>query len=318
MSNVVFTEYGVLPYALSPTAPLIVGTTRLEKRLGAIVSVKVKTDSKSFVVHSDLAPLQGFSEDGLQDGLDALERSLPRWLNHELPLIDLRKGLSELWEAFVDVEPDLNALSWCMFGLCVQTHAKVRGLLPRDILSLETFEPEEVALEFRSKGAPKLKFHSEDDIERILAAMEKQPIRLDSNCIFNGPDVLRIGKSLPKEKIVYWEEPTRDSRALQQLREMGIRVAKDESLMSNDWQVDDCDAYVIKPTVLGWKKTDSVLRYAQSKDLGIAISTAYESSIGRSFLRELACATGPKTTLGLGGQDLFTNDIKIEEIANAI
>lgn len=316
--RVVFTEYGVLPYALLPTTPLIVGTTRLEKRLGAIVSVKVKTDTNSFVVHSDLAPLQGFSEDGLQDGLDALERSLPRWLDHELPLIDLRKGLSELWEAFVDVEPDLNALSWCMFGLCVQTHAQVRGLRPRDILSAQTFVPKEVALECRSQGTPKLKFHHEDDTARILLAMEEQAIRLDSNCIFSGAEALRIASNFPKEKIVYWEEPTRDSDALQALRELGIRVAKDESLMSSDWQLDECDAYVIKPTVLGWKKTDAVIRHAQTNDLEIAISTAYESSIGRDFLRELACATGPKTTLGLGGENLFTNDIKMEEIEHAI
>ncbi len=323
MSNVVFSEYGVLPYALLPTQPLIVGTTRLEKRLGAIVSVKVKTDTSSFVVHSDLAPLQGFSEDGLQDGLDALERSLPRWLDHELPLIDLRKGLSELWEAFVDVEPDLNALSWCMFGLCVQTHAHVRGLRPRDILNSETFVPEEVVLQSGSKGmgndkSKKLKFHKEEDLEHILLAMNDEAIRLDSNCIFSGTDVLRIAANLPKEKIVYWEEPTRDSDALQALRKMGIRVAKDESLMSGDWLSDECDAYVVKPTVLGWKKTDAVIRHAQSKNLSIAISTAYESNIGRNFLRELACASGPKTTLGLGAEKLFTNDINIQEIADAI
>lgn len=318
MSNVVFIEYGVLPYALVPTTPLIVGTTRLEKRLGAIVSVKVKSESDIFVVHSDLAPLQGFSEDGLQDGLDALERSLPRWLDHELPLIDLRKGLSELWEAFVDVEPDLNALSWCMFGLCVQTHARVRGNRARDILNSETFVPKEVALEFQSSAALKMKFHSEADLPKILSAMENQAIRLDSNCVFSGPEVLRIAETLPKEKIVYWEEPTHDSDAVQALRKMGVRVAKDESLMSSDWKSEECDAYVVKPTVLGWKKTDAVIRHAQSKDLSIAISTAYESSIGRDFLRELACATGPKTTLGLGTPKLFTNDIKIEEIADAI
>ncbi|GEM_PF-7001480 len=326
MNGVVFTEYGVLPYALLPRSPLIVGTTRLEKRLGAIVSVKVKTDTNSFVVHSDLAPLQGFSEDGLQEGLDALGRALPRWLDHELPLIDLRKGLSELWEAFVDVEPDLNALSWCMFALCVQTHSRVRGLRPAEILGGKTQNAsvEEVGLERLADAypgdavAPKLKFHSEADLSRILEIAGNRSIRLDSNGIFSAADVVRIAKTLPLEKIVYWEEPTRDSDAITALRALGIRVAKDESLLSADWEEQICDAYVVKPTVLGWKKTDAVLRKAKANNMELAISTAYESSIGRAFLRELALSLGPNTTLGLGPKDLFSNDINIDEIADAI
>lgn len=316
MNTIIFSDYKVHTYTLQPVEPpLIVGLDHLERRHGAIVEVMVKTATDSFSVFSDLAPLQGFSQDALYTSLQAIERTFPRWLDQELPLIDVSAGLSDLWEAFVDVESDLNALSWCFFGICVQTHAAAKNISVHEVLSKApiAFKPELISLNGKGPGILKLKFHKYEDLAEIQKIAQLQRVHLDSNRAFDGIEVMLLASELPMQNIVVWEEPTHDQSAFQSLREVGFHTARDESLLAAHWINFPCDTYVIKPTVLGWRKTMDVIAHARKKNRPIVISSAYESQIGRDFLEAFGGALGPKTKLGLGSENLYRNNISLED-----
>ena len=301
MAEATFTSFSIDRYRLRACSPLPLGDAELIVREGAVIRATFDIDGASFCVRGDLAPLPTFNRETLDAAIDAANDALARWIGQALPMIDFDTRLSEVWEAFVDPSAECPSLSWALFQIAASVHSNARGQTLRDVLGSRgaghTY--------YLSTSGGKFKVRSLDDLAHVPTS---DAVRLDSNRALTFEDALRIANASTHLNIVYWEEPLADVSMLRAFRDKtGIAVALDESLSDENWRDAPCDCYVIKPTVLGWRRTQEVVRHAHEHNVRCVVSTAYESAIGRAFLEVYANSIGAE--VGLGHPQLFEHDL---------
>jgi len=167
----------------------------------------------------------------------------------------------------------------------------------------------------------------EVDRTRIAAAVRagagRIRLRLDANRGWSLEQALGALDAVNSADIEYVEEPLAepDETALDRLRaESGIAVALDESITEDedvDRFADHCDVVVLKPGRLGgpWPFLARARR-ATAAGLGVTVTDALETCIGRSVCLQLASACGDgRRTTGLAGAALLDEDLCLERNA---
>jgi len=139
-------------------------------------------------------------------------------------------------------------------------------------------------------------------------------LRLDANRAWRYEEAAAFVLGTPRFE--YVEEPLADPARLPDLvRELGVPVALDESLVAMDPEALDkhryAQAYVLKPTFLGGiSQTLRVAERARSLGVTPVVSSAYESGIGTAALVALSGGIGDRpVATGLDTYRMVEGDV---------
>jgi len=145
----------------------------------------------------------------------------------------------------------------------------------------------------------------------------KITLRLDVNRGWDYQTAVDFCKGIGPEGIDYIEEPFRreEFEKLNNFHEeTGFHIALDESLLEQNPEqlnaVKGLKAFVLKPSVLGLKRTLELSRFAKEQALLAIMSATFQSGLGLSFLAELAAATEqPEVAMGLSTFEWLKEDL---------
>ncbi|MAV64508.1 MAG: o-succinylbenzoate synthase [Pelagibacteraceae bacterium TMED237] len=163
-----------------------------------------------------------------------------------------------------------------------------------------------------------------DMIEKIYNSYGEKLLRLDFNGGLDLSKAIRICKELESYNIEYIEQPVLLLDDLYELRmHSGIPIAVDEILLNYDTAEKiiknaAADVFVIKPTLLGgFDDLKKVFQLANSEEIKIVITSAFETFIGQSFIGYLAAAIKTQSYCGIFNINLFENDHLYPSVKNS-
>jgi o-succinylbenzoate synthase len=322
-------ELKVWQYSIPLRTPLITAQGTIAKRRGLIV--RAETDDGD-VGYGEIAPLEGFSSESLEDARRAVSSLRQRLEGQSIP-----HSQSALRASYVGRGGDHLSLPSIPFGietmladLAAQTagvslarwcNQQASKRVPVNaILSGSMAEIKEQLSRMLPRGyrAYKLKVGIETngrELEKIAYLRdtlgESISIRLDANRAFGFAQAVKFLASVAQFKIEYIEEPLRANQfnRLGDLRaESHVRIALDESLSDRSvgketWCLRDrtlqladrgaMDVVVIKPMLAGgFCEVIGLARDLSSTDSKMVISSTIETGIGLAAALHLAAALG--------------------------
>lgn len=138
-------------------------------------------------------------------------------------------------------------------------------------------------------------------------------LRLDANRAWSFEEAARFARLVAEAGIEFIEEPLEGAGRLRELAETtGLPVALDESLAEMDpggaEAHDYARAFVLKPTVIGARRTSSFAAAAKAIGAAAVISSSYESGVGTMCLIRLAAELGDGAA-GLDTYRRFAEDV---------
>lgn len=296
----------VYRYSLPMEAGVVLRNQRLKTRDGLLVSLW--QDGKTG--WGEIAPLPGFSTEGLLQAQDAIQHGLSQWMQGA--------SLSAVASAF-------SALPSVAFGLSC-ADAELRGELP-DPLSTRCAplchgDPNELYARLGALPGEKLAkvkvglYESVGDglnVSMLLEALPDLRLRLDANRSWTPVKAEGFARHVAPElrsRIVFIEEPC---QTREQSREFalatGIAIAWDESVREASFNVQaepGLAAIIIKPTLTGsLTRCRQLIAKAHAAGLDAVISSSLESSLGLTQLARIAQWLTPDTVPGLDTLDLM-------------
>lgn len=140
-------------------------------------------------------------------------------------------------------------------------------------------------------------------------------LRLDANRTWNSDEAIEYLTNLQEFDIQFIEEPC-DSLcgSLKTFENINIPIALDESLTDYDTAfnfIETCGIkyFVIKPMMIGFNSTLKLIKEANELGKYVIISSAFESSVGKSGLVFLASQTNHDFAHGLDTASFFEKDL---------
>ena len=238
---------------------------------------------------SEASPLPGFSDETIEDVIDALR-------GEGEPPASLRFALQAL-------DRPIAASTRVPFNYLLQGDHKT-------ILNAAE------SASRTSRSAVKLKVGSDDlhsDIQlvrdvrsRLRADME---LRLDANRAWSFSDATEFTRAISDIEYAYVEEPLQDASRLEELyAASGIRYALDETLVSEETLAafPTVSALICKPTILGGR---SAVERLVETGKPIIFSAAFESGIGIGRIVQLAAEFSPDLAAGLDTLSWLDGDV---------
>lgn len=306
---------------------LPVGNQRIDSREGLVLQASTALGCEAIEiaplsgVDVDGQPLTGFSQERLEQVIDALVAAMPSLPGQPL-------------DALLDLAEHTTMASLA-YGLSL-LHAKLSGQLPS--LLAQRALPRTVPLIYRHQDEPiaevgqrvaqldrqvhavKVKVGQTSMMEeiqlihQILAIRPDLKLRLDANRCFELQDAIDFLACLPLEAIEYIEEPCRDPNHNPLLfNALGILYALDESLNDPRYQFTmqaGLSALVIKPMLLGTlSRLQTIIDTAHQHGVRVIISSSLEASLGINALRCISQACTPDEVPGLDTLRAFSCDL---------
>src|SRR5215210_8313683 len=317
-------------YRLPFSRPVTLQGTTLRHREGLLLRLSGDDGSEGW---GESAPLPGFSREGPDQAASQLRRMAGSMTGREVTgdWVDPHgEFVRELGRAAPSVRFGFELAVWNLWAAysgrplpqlvapSPRAEAPVNGLLsgaPVEVL--------EAAWPMRDAGyrSVKLKVGARtvaEDVGLVRALGEELgddiSLRLDANRAWSYEEAVEFVRGTPRFE--YVEEPLADPARLPDLvRELGVPVALDESLVGMDLEALDkhhyARAFVLKPTLLGG--ISQTLRVAQrALGLGVTpvVSSAYESGVGTAALVALAAGIGDRpVATGLDTYRMVEGDV---------
>ena len=264
----------------------------------------------------EAAPLPGFSPEPLSACEQALRTLNLSGIAEQLePNQDL---IGELGRASVRIPPNLPAARAALEGALLDLWARAAGVpawaplapafappIAREVAALLMGEPEQAvaqAVAARDRGITTFKFKigRPGALERELAAVralraELGPsarLRLDANQSLSLAEALAYLPRFAECELEFIEEPGAPQH-LPRLRELGVPLARDESLAAGAEPCSGDRAVILKPTLLGGVTPCLALaRAARRVGAQVIFSHAFEGPLGLSLSAALALSIG--------------------------
>jgi O-succinylbenzoate synthase len=313
-------------YSLPLKLPVKIGQTTIDRRDGLILEIADKEGRSGL---GELAPLPGFSSESLAEA----EKQISLFISTQSKNYPV--DITE--QSFNNLFPSVRfGMESAMLHLLAEsretTVSKVLSKNSRQDISINGLltgdnkaKLNKAALYGKNGySALKLKVGTLDleyDIELTrqvrTAAGENVKLRLDANRCWDLANAQKFCDAVKDCEIEYLEEPLAEPNKLMEAVKnelFSVPIAMDETTrevlpfgLSNYIGI---KAIVLKPTLLGVKRT---LEFAEkAKELGImaVIGSSFESSLGLSFLAQLAAAVNQEDIpAGLDTYDWFADDI---------
>lgn len=316
------------PYNLPLHAPLPGSPTRHCQRCGVLVGLESDAGTIGW---GDIAPLEGFSDETLDEADAALSAFTPvlqkleiaadksplkdgvlRVLEHADLCSSLRFGLET---ALLNLAALQRGASWhgALTGTCCDSIA-VNALASSDHMEDDVRDSVR-----RGYGNIKIKvggYSPEHAAERVRDAAhaggEGVVLRVDANRTWALDAAIRFAGLVQDFPIEYIEEPVEAlSDIAPFVNQSAVPVALDESLDTLDRVIEGIHALVLKPTLRGG--ISGALRWAQdARAMGATpvISSAFESGVGMRALVQLAAAIGDRDVpVGLDTYRRLSDDV---------
>ncbi|MFM2152764.1 MAG: hypothetical protein RL199_1199 [Pseudomonadota bacterium] len=285
-------------------APAIGAGAPLRQRQGLLVALG--QDERWGL--GDASPLPGLSRESLEEVDGALERGRDFLVAHPRAADDLPPSLAMALEA-------------ARFDLADEAHAPPPSLRTSHLAGDD--EPPGASGPARTIKLKVGRRPLAEECGRVAAfAAAGRRVRLDGNRRLDR-DAARALVAAAGGALDFIEEPGPGISA----QDLGAPVALDESLDDalarlEPEEGDDAleqalrplghaAVWVVKPTVLGPRRTRQLARLAQRLGIRVVLSSAYDSSVGRRGLVRLGASLGLDAEVhGLGTGDLLTPDIE--------
>jgi len=160
----------------------------------------------------------------------------------------------------------------------------------------------------------------EDDINIIKSISQNFSsdikYRLDANGRWDVDKTLYAVEHLENINVEYLEQPVKSFDELKELSKVSkIPIAADETIRNSDdvkrmLAESDVQYFVLKPSLMGSiTETIDLINLIEGANRNVIISSAFESSIGRSALVFLASLVQNNSAHGLAVGSYFSNDI---------
>ena len=275
----------IYSYKIPFKAPLCLKNGKVLFRKGLLLNI----DS----LWGEIAPLEGFSKESLEDALTQT--------------IKLCTG-----------ETEENLFPSVSFGFCSALNGK-KYELPTSYL----YQKANLGIEKGSNAScAKIKLHHFDieksilTIQDILKEYPNIRLRIDCNQSWSLDEALLFSKQFARDTFDYLEEPLKNPEELIEFyKKTKFPIALDESLYQkkglslNLLQHRAIKTFILKPMMIGGIRELSFwIDFAKEKDVQIVLSSSFESSVGIKKILGLANYFSITTPVGVDTLKFFAKD----------
>ncbi len=314
-------KFESIPFTIKLKKPFKNSNMEVSKRQGFIIKI---TDDYGNIGYGEASPLPGLSTETFNSIIPIVKEIERKIIGSEL-----NSNLFYLLEGYPSVQ----------FGVSQALHSIfiLRGDFKSDINNNSTILVNGVVAMTSKKGAVneakklfddgfgtiKVKVgrdNIEDDIALVKSLYRSLgddiKYRLDANGKWDVNKTLYIVEQLRDINIEYIEQPVKSFDELKELSEKSkTPIAVDESIRNTDdvktlLTESYIKYFVIKPSLMG-SITDTInlINMIEKENRNVIISSAFESSIGRSTLVFLAALVNKNTAHGLAVGSYLNNDL---------
>ncbi len=318
------------PYTLELKTPFKSSKSNITERKGFIIKL---ISSSGKTGYGDACPFPEFGSETFQSDEEEL-KNLKFELN--VDLLDLPNTLKKNLERFDDFPALRHGFEQAVLNLiCNQTDISLNHFLNYEsakeifvnaVIGIQSKDKTiEQSQKYLSEGFTTLKVKIgrtkfEDDFEIISALRNKLgsefQLRLDVNGNWSFNEAKKYLDKMSNLEIEYIEQPVKNLNDFIKLKKYtSIPLAADESIKSlsdaKDFIEQNASSYLIlKPMLLGGLlNTLEIIELAIKNNVGVVITSSFESAIGRSFAIFAASTIKNNTAHGLNVSHLFKNDI---------
>jgi o-succinylbenzoate synthase len=306
----------VRPYALPFTRPLVTAAGTFHQRRGAVLCI----EHGGWRGVGEVAPLPGFSDESLDDALDALDgwqpepvdsaEALDALLPADLPP-SARHGMEQALASWAAASTGRSLHAW--LGADDDASVPVNALAVDDDDATKRVEEGFRTLKVKVAAGP-----VDADVARVRrirrAVGEGIGLRLDANQGWSPAQATAALEQLQSVAPELVEEPTADPAVNASLRRLAP-IGADESVRSADalQAVIDgrsADAIVVKPMLVGGlARSVALLRAAHAAKLHTIVTTSLEGGVGRCGAFAVAAAAPASLACGLDTGRWLSSDV---------
>lgn len=314
-------KFDFYPFEIKLKKPFTNSNIVISKRQGFIIEIADELGNKGY---GEVSPLPGSSEESYESIIPIIKELEQRLIGSELnsdifqfvvnvPSVEF--GISQALHSIFLLRDGLNP-DW-KFNSIISVNGII-GILPK---SKALNKAEEIVENgFKTIKIKVGRENIEDDIDLIKSIAEKygrdMKYRLDVNGKWNIDKTKFVVKRLENVNVEYLEQPVKEFNELIKLSNIcKTPIAADESIRStNDVKTmlseSNIQYFVLKPTLIGnIAGTIDIINTIEKEDRKIIISSAFESSVGRSALVFLSSLLKSNYAHGLAVASFFSNDI---------
>ena len=314
-------KFDSYPFEIKLKEPFINSNIEISKRQGFIIEI---ADELGNTGYGEVSPLPGSSEESFESIIPIIKELEQRIIGSELnsdifqlvvnvPSVEF--GISQALQSIFLLRDGLNP-EW-KFNSIISVNGII-GMLPKG----EALNKAEELVENRFKTIKikvgREKIADDIDIVKTIAENFRSDIkyRLDVNGKWNIDKTKFVVKHLENINVEYLEQPVNEFNELIKLSNIcKTPIAADESIRStSDVKVllseSNIQYFVLKPTQMGnIAGTIDIINTIEKEDRKVIISSAFESSVGRSALVFLSSLLKSNYAHGLAVASFFSNDI---------
>lgn len=318
------------PYRIRLKRPFTTSKGIIKERKGYIINLK---DSEGIIGVGDAAPLPEFGSETYEEASAALDNLK---IELKIDINDLQDNLGNNLQFFNKfpalrhgIEQAILNLVSKKFDVSLTKLLKVNPSLEIDTnAAIGMLSPEEAVKEAVKKineGFTTLKIKTgrekfNEDLKTIEAVRKAFGIniklRIDSNGKWNLKEAEEYLKKLEDFNIEYAEQPVYSLNDFKELsKKTTIPLAADESIRSfndamNFIEEKAASFLVLKPMMLGGIiPVLKIIKLAEENNIGIVITSSFESAVGKYIPVFAASSVKNKTAHGLAINEFFEKDL---------
>jgi len=309
------------PFTIRLKTPFKNSNIEIAKRKGFIIKI---TDEPGNIGYGDISPLPGSSEETFESIISVVEELERKIIGSELDS-DIFQSLEKYPSVQFGISQALNSIFILRDGFNpdwnINSTISVNGIIGM----MPKSEAMNKAEELTTTGFKTIKIKVgrekiEDDIDIIKSIFQNFSsdikYRLDANGKWDADKTLYAVEHLENNNVEYLEQPVKSSDELIELSKISkIPIAADETIRNSDdvtrmLAESDVQYFVLKPSLMGSiTETIDLINLIEGANRNVIISSAFESSIGRSALVFLASLVQNDFAHGLAVGSYFSDDI---------
>ena len=289
-------------YCIPLTQPIRFNDKTLSERTGLVVELTFTDGTKGV---GDIAPLDGFSEESLDDCQNRL-----------IPLLEKAPALS-IQAIFDSLDNIPRAAAFGLHCALARVSYQINNQLC--IVPLLKGDSSAVLSQYQQRNCPELiklkvaRYSLTEEIDlihRLLALNPAVKFNLDANRQWLAADAKQLLAAVPNAAINYLEEPCDNLQtSFRVAKDNGVKIALDETLQRKNFTLSTdvseeslplIKAFILKPTLLGgFNRCKTLIQQAQVNGIDCFLSSSFESSLGIAQLTNLSQLWLPGQAAGL-------------------
>lgn len=314
-------KFESVPFKIKLKKPFKNSIVEISNRQGFILKI---TDEIGNIGYGEISPLPGTSEETFESIIPIVEELKRKIIGSELDS-DIFQSLEKYPSTQFGISQALHSIFTLRDGFNpnwnINSTVLVNGIIGMMPKSEAMNKVEKLtAVGFKTIKIKVGREKIEDDINIIKSISQNFSsdikYRLDANGKWDADKTLYAVEHLENTNVEYLEQPVKSTDELIELSKISnIPIAADESIRNSDdvkkmLAESNIQYIVLKPSIMGSiTETINLINMIEAANRNVIISSAFESSIGRSALIFLASLVQNDSAHGLAVGSYFSNDI---------